>query len=619
MRNVETFPFVEELKVSEAQKNTLNDWMTQEVEDARGSRRSQENLWRDLLRMYEGVPKNPAKYNSIVENAPIIEVTLGAIATDSIYAQAIDLLYTPSPLLTCRATSARWTDHAKATQRFTNHIAANECKLRKASEHSLFDNCQLGTGIYYIPFHERVRKTYSTKVVTRGPQIISVPPEDFLTPGGIYDDIQLSKWVAIRLWPTKSDLELRKKYRGWDIDHATPYGGTDWVRSRREALARSIESIERRSPIYETYDFYCYYDIDDDGIDEDLLVSWDYTSRSIMKIRYCPYDLRPFEVMRYQLRAHLFAGIGVMEMTRPYQEEMTELHNHQLINVMLANTRMWAVRTGTLDEGAIAVHPNKILEFTDPQADIKELKCSDIYNSLPMTQGQVASLAERRVGLNNLNAPNQSAVMGNRTPGITTLSLLQQVNRRFTPAFDDMRNATSAAVRQCVQRYAELVQDGDPQVLTHLQKILGEKDAALVQEVLSQPDFSEAVAVELTASSASTNRDADRQNAIMLVNLLGQYYQRTLELVAIASNPQTPPPVVEVAKKIATSAGEIIDRTIRTFDQIRDPQTFIIEIQDELDQGVGAVDQQGLQMLSALLTNPQGAEPPAAGVPVGTA
>ena len=86
-------------------------------------------------------------------------------------------------------------------------------------------------------------------------------------------------------------------------------------------------------------------------------------------------------------------------------------------------------------------------------------------------------------------------------------------------------------------------------------------------------------------------KDGDRQNAMMLVNILAQYYQRTLELVAIAANPQTPPAVVEVAKKIADSAGEIIDRTIRTFDQIRDPSTFIIQVEEEIDQAVKIIDE----------------------------
>ena len=46
--------------------------------------------------------------------------------------------------------------------------------------------------------------------------------------------------------------------------------------------------------------------------------------------------------------------------------------------------------------------------------------------------------------------------------------------------------------------------------------------------------------------------------------------------------------------KIADAAGEVIDRTIRTFDQVRDPALFIIEVEEEMaaaaQQGGGAGD-----------------------------
>ena len=72
-------------------------------------------------------------------------------------------------------------------------------------------------------------------------------------------------------------------------------------------------------------------------------------------------------------------------------------------------------------------------------------------------------------------------------------------------------------------------------------------------------------------SNYRTNKEADRQNAMMLIQILMGYYQRVLELVAIAADPQAPPEVKEVAIKIAEASGEVIDRTIRTFDSVRDP------------------------------------------------
>jgi len=70
----------------------------------------------------------------------------------------------------------------------------------------------------------------------------------------------------------------------------------------------------------------------------------------------------------------------------------------------------------------------------------------------------------------------------------------------------------------------------------------------------------------------------------------------------LSVNPQTPPEIAGIAKKIATSAGEIIDRTIRTFDQVRDPSTFVIDIEEELNNiEANSGDQQALASLMQML------------------
>ena len=176
-------------------------WLDRELEDAISARQPQEAVWRDNLRQYEGIPKLPVR-NIPIENAPNIEVTLGAIATDAVYAQAIDTIFTVSPILTVRPVSGD--DHperimrAKALQEHVNWGAANEWGLRIAADESILDDVKLGTGAYYVPFTEHVQKTKTAKVTRRGPAILTVPIEDFFVPGGSYDDLQRTRWLAIR-------------------------------------------------------------------------------------------------------------------------------------------------------------------------------------------------------------------------------------------------------------------------------------------------------------------------------------------------------------------------------------------------------------------------------------
>lgn len=614
MRSIELHPQSLELRLSAAQHKELLDWVAAAVEDALAAKSRQDILHTDLLRMYEAVPINPARYANFLEGYKAIEIPLGAIATDSIYAQTLDLIFTISPLLTCRAQDGRYIKHAKAMQRLANFLP-DEMNLREAAEHMLFDTCQLGTGCYYVPFTETVLKTSGYKVTERGPKIMAIPPEDIIVFGGSYQNIQNQALFGIRFWYTESEMQGHKKFRKWDISAAKPCPSKDVVRARREIHALSTEEkTNTHVTRYETYELYIQYDIDGDGAAEDLLVNYDRTGRALCRVRYKPYESTPARVARYQIRPHMFYGVGVMEMLKVFQEETTDLHNHQVLNVMLANVRMWAVKRGALATGSIEVFPGRAVPFSDPANDVKELRLSDIYSSLPATQAMVIGLAERRVGINDINLPKPSQVIGSRTPGITTMSMLQQVNKRFTPAFDQMRLATGGAIIEGIMRYSERIQDGDPQVENYFRELLGDEDSALVIEILSKPNFLQRVAVELTASSASVNREADRQNSIMLVNLLGQYYDKALQLVQLASNPQIAAPVRDAAQKIAQAAGEVIERTIRTFDQVRDPQTFIVDISAEIDAaGAQATGEGMLGLVTALAGQGLGGGQPGGG------
>lgn len=615
MRIVEQLPIELEpgLKVTDEQLRRLSGWLTTEVSDAFSSRQALERVWRDCLRRYEGVPKNPVR-NTPVVNAPNIEITIGAIAADSVYAQASELIWSISPLVTARAGKSNpvTTEEAQALQDFINRVATSELGLRAAYDNATLDDVQLGTGIFYVPWIQMKKKTRTARIIDQGPRAFAIPIENFLVPGGSTADLEMARWCAVRFWLTYEELADRAQLANWNISNIAAAGNVDWVRMRRERVGHSEESVSRAGNIYEIYDVYCTYDIDEDGDCEDLLVTWDRTSGSILKVDYNPFDRRPFAVMRYQLRAHMFYGLGVLEMLGPYQEEITELHNHRTLNSLLANTRMWKGKEGVVQEN-MRILPGKVILLDDPLS-LQGEQLAEVYPSAAEAESITISLAERRVGLNDPFAGRPGSVLGSRTPGITTLSLLQQSSRRFTHSFDSIRLGTADAVIQALYRYQERLLAGDRQVEEHIVTLLGEGPGQTVIGVLRKADFDNNVEIELTAASGTTNREADRQNAIMLINVLAQYYQRTLELVMLASQPTTPPPVREVAGKIAKAVGEVIERTIRTFDSIRDPETFIVRVEEEINglEGLPTEGLGGLEQLFGALTQaagPGGAAP----------
>lgn len=597
MRKSILHPQLEELKVTDEQRQKFDSWLAAELMDAKAARTALEALWRELVRQYDAVPRTPFR-NTPIENASNVEIPLGAIAVDSIYAQMIDLIYTISQPITIRHKHKDFVQRAKAMQAWVD-LLVHEINLRPASEHSIFDTAQLGTGFYYTPFVESFVKNKTHKVVRRGPQIISMLPDDVLMWGGVFNDVQDCRGLSLRFYLTLDDLHTAAKHRKWDITHAKPCAAGDWIRQRRERLSRVNGDLQRNNDIYEVHDIYVRYDIDEDGYDEDLLVNFDATSQCSLRLRYAPYDERPVSKMCYQIRSHMPYGIGVMEMISPLQNVTTDLHNHQVDNVAMANMRMFKSRYGAVKGGTINIWSGRNLEMANPE-DLMEMKLSDIYPSLERTQGQVTQLAERRTGANELTQPNQNQTFGNRTPAATATSLLQQANRRFTPAFDAVRLGTAGAVRQAILRVAERIRAGDLDYEQHLLRTLGETNAAQVIDCLKDEFFDHSIGIHVTASSNAINKDADRQNAVTLANLLAPYYEKMLQLVTTVSNPMAPPEVRSTALKIAAATSELIDRIIRTFEQFKDPEIFVVDPSDEIEQAQESADAQNMMQLAVM-------------------
>ena len=74
MRQVDVHPKAPS-PFTEEQLTRLEQWLSLEMHDAMGVRKVLENHWRDLLRMYESVPKNPVR-NYPVEMLPTMKSAL---------------------------------------------------------------------------------------------------------------------------------------------------------------------------------------------------------------------------------------------------------------------------------------------------------------------------------------------------------------------------------------------------------------------------------------------------------------------------------------------------------------------------------------------------------------
>ena len=595
------------LTIDDVERQQLSRWIETELNRAKGARSQLERMWRNTLRLYEGVPRRRRR-SMPIENASNLVLTIGAIASDSVYAQILNAMFSVDPLLTVRAVSesGTLTEHVKAMQRFVD-VVSQKIDLRQAAENAILDNVQMGTGILYTRWAEKRKKTKIDQVVQRGPMVRSIPVEDFFVPGGAYDDLQNERWVAMRYFLTQHEMNLMARDFDWDIEGIRESSNVDMVRTMRERIGRHDGQGTRRNDtsqaggrLYEIYDIYCLWDIDGDGLDEDLLVTYDKGSRNIIAIGYNPYDMRPFEKMVYQKRSHLFWGLGVIEMLRPFQEGATNQYNNAIDNSQLANARFWAGKHGAVPDNEFRIFPNKFLPLSDPRNDLVALPMADIYPSAFQNLQQTVQFAERRVGVSAITGQQQGGQLGARTPGITAMQILQKSQERFGPAFDSVRQSVAGTVRQAIFRYREQVLADNQGAIADIHMMMEDRGDLVIQ-LLMDPRMDDTISIELTASNARVNRDTEQQNWILIGQQLITVSERQLQLAMLIDNPEVGETTKNVAMQLARTGAELVDRIMRSFDQVRDPRGLIVDLDRAVAEVEAAQPPDELQNIAALI------------------
>jgi hypothetical protein len=215
---------------------------------------------------------------------------------------------------------------------------------------------------------------------------------------------------------------------------------------------------------------------------------------------------------------------------------------------------------------------------------------SDVYQSAMQYEMQTLMLADQRVGVNELGGGPITS--GKRVPAATAMSIMQQQNRRFATPFNNMREACADMMAQCILRLREQYLKGDDyrrDAMEFIAKAVGAKYANLIEEVFagSSNDLRDYVTIEVTASSASVNRESDRQSAMQLVTVLSQYYDKLMQMYMMLVNPQVPPEMKQMMMQIMKSSSLAVESLLRTFDNVRDPKQYLPEIGGQQNDQTG--------------------------------
>lgn len=615
---------IEQIKWGRGRQKALIEQLDFELTDSLGVHDGLVKQWIKWLSLYRAPVKQPER-NIPYEGAANFMLPIIATDADQLYAKFIQTLHAADNLWTLSPLNERWVDAAKPIQDFLTWLDGNQLRMYNVNKRVLGEMVKLGTGIYKTGWNYEKRKVNSydsSGRLVRGERVRGLPfvdhvrLSDFVFPHSAYaidpDAQGGASWVAERIrvspdrlkWMAASsspflpniDKDVLDKIIRFEETGSTEFdeavqrndyvkaaGNTDFSFDSGTPDAVSAGSPGRPVREIELWEVHARFPTTDGDSEDDTILWYHKPTRLIVRgvYNYYHHGKRPYDVIRY-FPGEGFYGMGVCEQTELFQNAASDMFNFTWDNVLLANSRMVVAKSGANISPGEPFYPGKVwITDNDVRSDFGVFPMADIYQSLPMLQENILGYKNKRNGVGDIQMGQIESLPG-RTPATTMMSLLQEGARRPDLTIKDMRyegisNVGLRILQVCQQFMTSPVDVGGQRLLQVATDILGMPEGKYAGEKLSLPleAVENGLGCQITATSASHNKEVEKQNFMGLLQLISQQAPAILQFVQVAQTAGGSP-VGQVALELVQGIVELDKRLLEQFD-IRNPEQILPE------------------------------------------
>lgn len=528
---------------------------------------------------YEGVPAQATREFPF-HNASNLVVPIIAIHSDTLLARIMSAVIKTAPPWSARvvagfANKPELSGVSAALEQFLQYVSyePSELDLYRVYHEWFGETIRYGTSTLKVPIVNELEDyvipgdgsgTESTQYATRtkyqGPRPEKIRFSDFgINPGAKTIDAADFKYHCLHL--QKDDLEYRV-YRGlYDKaavdkikgipDRTTP----DQVRAsqERDSGAKTLSGYGWGE--WDIYECWFRFRVDDKHFVK-CVVNYHERSNEILRANFNIYPEDPFIGARLFYRDDAYHGYGFCEMLEPIADELSTMHNQRRDNVTVSTTSFFLVDPDSKLHEGYRIFPSAMLPGL-----------KDELTAVPMGQPSQMTIDEERLALElaekrtGVNGPIQGSGAGTNTKrgvytAMGTLSLLQEGNTRTDLNITDMRDAHTRLGRLLCREYA-ITGLGDREIA--FGEIAQKISVALKAMEAGQ------VVLPITAATSSVNREVEKQNDLMLTNILSKHYAQVTQMLMSAVDPRIPDNIKEYVFKSIQGADFMMKSVMRHF------------------------------------------------------
>ena len=585
---------IERVKWAAGTEADFVDWLHHEMHNTMGDRAALQTKWSDNIVQWKARVIGDGVADVPFAGASDIEMPLTARHVDPVYADFMQTIHLPQDFWSVVGKRPDTVDIAKPIQEFLSRVERNYVRMRQINTKAFLDLIIHGTCIYKdLILHDRRKvRSMTDEVVPQlrhQPAVQHVPLEQFIIPAYAYDvnpDAAngAAPWVAQEFYLTP--VKLRERSAN-DAPWLPGYDktATDYVLSWEEDTLgeRPVRETVQQEDQYQPwqhrritlYEVWARFDVDDDGIEEDIVCIWHHKSRTLLRCLVNPFlhGRRPFSVQPY-LPGLGFYGIGMCDLDEWAQLASSRVLNNVIDNTLLANTIMIGAPQGMNIQPDEPIYPYKIWTL-GPQETLTGIQMGRSNPGATQLLELFGQWSDQGSGVSELRQGDISN-LPSRTPAATTMSMLQEGNKRFDMILGNLREGPLADIGVRMLQNMVQITKTDPRWKAFAVEALGKQDGAAVAQVLDGPvhDIESKFGLTVTATSSQANKEVEKQSLVFLAQLMQQMYPAQMQYAKLLGDPQ-----LQLATAVAAYKGTVeLQRRILEAHDIQNPDQYVPQL-----------------------------------------
>lgn len=328
----------------------------------------------------------------------------------------------------------------------------------------------------------------------------------------------------------------------------------------------------------------CYYGWWHNGKKFRIIDSYHKRTKTVLRrvFNFLPQNELPIIRARMGYRTDGMYGHGMAELLERYQEELSTVHNQRLDNATAANTRALRVspRARNLDAN-VELYPMALL--VGEKDDIEAIQIADVYPSSfeneTVTMGHVQSRAGISPAISGSGGGGPQKKTGSYSSA-GTLATMQESNSRVNLDASDFRHAHVKLGSLLTAMYAKYG-------VGERAKIFG-LDSDTLKSALKEFNKNR-LAIPIRASTASLNREMDKQSDMLLSGMMQRHYTAVGQLMQAMSSPMIPDEVKDYMVKTVRALDRFMKRVLKDFGYDQ-PDQYVPD--PKLPEGAGGANPQ---------------------------